>query len=52
MIRVELRGPGDQRYHLDTFDLKMVGPWLKSIFDGLDIPAYRTIPFSWTIEIY
>jgi len=52
MIHVCLRGPGpDQRYQLDTPDVSMVGPWLKSIFDELKLPPYRGMPLSWTIEI-
>lgn len=53
MFSIDLRGPGDQSYHLDTPDPALIGIWLKTIFDLTQRPRPGTapIPITFTITI-
>lgn len=32
MIHIELKGPGDQKYQIDTNDSDIIGRWIGDIF--------------------
>lgn len=49
MINVTLTGINGERYHLDTPDPALIGPWLMEMFR--DAKGSRA-GFKWTLEIY
>ena len=55
MIRVILRGPGDQTHQIDTPDPALIGAWLKAIFDKF-ATGYKgrpgPLPSQFTLEVW
>ena len=50
-MRVVLKGY-DREWRIDTPDHRLVGDWLKSIFDSFDAPAVpHYVPVQFTLEV-